>query len=78
MNEPWFEPSGILQFRSITRQGRLLMIATHLCMVLGLGIAFFMEPGSVGWWIGGVFGMLSFFVGYAIILWKMDWGYGGR
>ena len=54
------------------------MIATHLCMVLGLGIAFFMEPGSVGWWIGGVFGMLSFFVGYAIILWKMDWGYGGR
>ena len=78
MSEPWFERDGIFPFRPVTRQGRVLLRATHLCMLLSLGIAFFTQPDSIGWWISGLFGMLSFLVGYTIVLWKMDWNYGRR
>ena len=77
MNEPWFRPNGVLNYRSLTWQGRAVRTATLVAMAAAVGWGlFFTEPETPAWWTSGALGLLSFVVGHAIVLWKMDWGYG--
>ena len=79
MSEPWFEPNGVLNFRSLTWQGRVVRTVTYVGMIVFGGFGFFFtEPETTGWWASGVLAFASFLVGHAIVLWKMDWGYGQR
>ncbi len=62
MSEPWFQPNGILNDRSLTWQGRAVRDATYLAMALSMVVGcFFTEPESVGWWI-------TWALGYAVLL----------
>lgn len=78
MSEPWFQPNGILNYRSLTWQGRAVRAATYSATALALTVSFFTEPESTSWWVTGALGFAAFLVGHAIVLWKMDWGYGRR
>ena len=79
MSEPWFKPDGILRFRPITRSGRIVLVITYLMVVVfGLGGFFLTDADSTGWWTTGAIAFAAFVIGHAIVLWKMDWGYGGR
>ena len=78
MSEPWFQPAGILNYRSLTWQGRAVRASTYLAMALSVVVGFFMEPESTGWWVTGALGFGAFLIGHAVVLWKMDWGYGRR
>jgi hypothetical protein len=79
MTEPWFQPNGILNYRSLTWQGRVVRAATYLAMALSLAVGFFFtEPESMGWWATGALGFTAFLIGHAVVLWKMDWGYRRR
>ena len=78
MSEPWFQPKGILRYRSITWQGRAVMWAIGSAMGLAFVVSFFVElESSIGRAIAA-FGLVSFLIGHAIVLWKMDWGYDRR
>jgi hypothetical protein len=74
MSEPWFRPNGVLRYRPLTWQGRVLMAATWLPVI---GFVVFAREESVAWIAGGI-AFAIFFVGHAVVLWKMDWGYGRR
>jgi hypothetical protein len=79
MGEPWFQPNGILNYRSLTWQGRTVRAATYLAMALSVVVGFFFtEPESIGWWVTGALGCAAFLIGHAVVLWKMDWGYDRR
>jgi hypothetical protein len=78
MSEPWFKPNGLLNYRSLTWQGRAFRAATYLTMALAVGAGFFMEPETTGWWATGALAFTAFLVGHAVVLWKMDWRYDGR
>ena len=79
MGQPWFQRHGTFNFRPLQWQGRALQTVTYAVMALSVGFGFFFtEPESAAWWLSGAIGLLSFFVGHAIILWKMDWRFGRR
>ena len=79
MSEPGFERNGILNYRSLTWQGRAVRAATYFATLSFMGFAvLFTEPDSTAWSVMGFLGVLSFFIGHAVVLWKMDWGYGRR
>jgi len=78
MAEPWFRPNGILNYRSLTWQGRAVRAVTYLTMALAFGAGFFAEPESPSWWLTGALGFVAFVIGHATVLWKMDWGYDRR
>ena len=78
MTEPWCQPNGVLNYRSLTWQGRAVRGSTYLLMALSLVVSFFTEPRSIGWWVAGALGFGAFVIGHAVVLWKMDWGYGRR
>jgi len=76
MTEPWFAPNGLLNFRSLTWQGRVVRTATYLGMVLFGGFGFFFsEPETTGWWVSAALAFACFLAGHIIVLWKMDWRY---
>ena len=77
MSEPWFQPNGILNYRSLTWQGRAVRASTYMAMALAFVVAFVAEP-AVAWWVTAAVGFGAFLIGHAVVLWKMDWGYGRR
>jgi len=55
------------------------MAATWIIVIAsGVGGFFLTEPESAAWWITGTIAFGAFLAGHAIVLWKMDWGYGRR
>jgi hypothetical protein len=56
-----------------------VLAITYLMMIaFGLGGFFLTEANSTGWWVTGAIAFAAFVIGHAIVLWKMDWGYGRR
>lgn len=78
MSEPWFQPNGVLNYRSLTWQGRTVRTVTYSAMALSLVVGSFTEAETVSWWVTGALGFAAFLIGHAIVLWKMDWGYSHR
>jgi hypothetical protein len=79
MSEPWFQPDGLLRFRPLVWQGRAVLAATWITVIVfGLGGFFLTEAETPGWWVTGAIAFGAFLVGHAVVLWKMDWGYGRR
>ncbi|GAA4712949.1 hypothetical protein GCM10023325_05770 [Sphingomonas lutea] len=79
MPEPWFRPDGILRFRPITWQGKIVLAVTYLTMIsFGIGGLFLTDSDSAAWWITAALAFSAFVAGHAVVLWKMDWDYGRR
>ena len=77
MSEPWFRPYAGFSYRPTTWQGRFVI---GLMVVVGIpaGIAWLLfidtRPGLAS--ALGTVGALAALVGHAVVLWKMDLGYG--
>jgi hypothetical protein len=79
MPKPWFQPKGLLNYRSLTWQGRAVVATTWLIVLFfGSWSFFYTEPESTAWWVTAAVAFVAFLIGHSIVLWKMDWGYGRR
>jgi hypothetical protein len=77
MSDPWFQPHGFLKYRPLNWKGRTVLAATWVVVAaFGLGGFFLTEAESPAWWITGVIAFSAFLVGHAVVLWKMDGGFG--
>lgn len=76
MSEPWFRPWARFSYEPTTWQGRVV-IAAMVVVTVPLGLVFLIYSESrplMAWAAGGV-SVVAFFVGHAIVLWKMDRDY---
>lgn len=78
MSEPWFQPNGVLNYRPLTWQGRVVRVVTYSAMALALAVGFVTEAETTRWWVAAALGFAAFVVGHAIVLWKMDWEHSRR
>ncbi len=67
--------TGILNYKSLTWQGRVVRSVTYSMMAISIAAGFSAEPESRRWWASAAIGFGAFLISHAIVLWKMDWGY---
>lgn len=78
MSDPWFR-RYFFSFKPTTWQGYAVI---GVMVAVGLPCLLLSHHFELSWplvsWILGVLGFLTFVAGFALVWWKMDWGYGRR
>jgi len=79
MSGPWFCRYAGFGYRPITLQGRLVVAMMALIAIpCGFAWVSYADTRPLFASVAGALAVMAAVVGHAIVLWKMDWGFGRR